>query len=148
MPERPNYAGLWRRFAALVIDTLLFTALFLPITRIVKGVWIMDASDHRWSDGLFITDPLCFTFLLVMFLYFAILEGLAGATLGKWLMGLRVARVDGGRPGLVKGVVRNILRFVDGLPAPNIIGVVLITRSPERARFGDRVAGTRVIRIR
>jgi len=128
MPERPNYAGLWRRFAALVIDTLLFTTLFLPITRIVKGVWIMDASDHRWSDGLFITDPLCIIFLLVMFLYYAVLEGLAGATLGKWLMGMRVVRVDG--------------------PALSITGIVLILRSPEKARFGDRVAGTRVIRIR
>jgi len=34
---------------------------------------------------------------------------------------------------------------VDSLPALNILGVVLIATSPERARFGDRVAGTRVI---
>lgn len=46
------------------------------------------------------------------------------------------------------GLVRNALRAVDSLPAFNILGAVLIRRSAERARFGDRVAGTRVIRVR
>ena len=87
-------------------------------------------------------------FLAVMALYFVFLEGLAGATLGKWLLGLRVAQVDGSRPGLWKSVLRNVLRLVDSLPTLNILGVILISRSTERARFGDRLAGTRVIRVR
>jgi uncharacterized RDD family membrane protein YckC len=37
---------------------------------------------------------------------------------------------------------------VGELPAFHIVGIVLILRSPERARFGDRVAGTRVVRSR
>jgi hypothetical protein len=45
-------------------------------------------------------------------------------------------------------VVRNALRLVDSLPTLNILGVILILRSPERVRFGDRVAGTRVIQVR
>ncbi|MEA3375685.1 MAG: hypothetical protein U9R72_05745 [Chloroflexota bacterium] len=55
---------------------------------------------------------------------------------------------DGGKPGLARSVVRNLLRLADGLPAFNILGVILILRSPQRARFGDRVAGTRVVRSR
>ena len=55
---------------------------------------------------------------------------------------------DGGRPGLARGTVRNFLRVVDGLPALNMVGIVLILHSVERARFGDRVAGTRVVRVR
>jgi uncharacterized RDD family membrane protein YckC len=97
---------------------------------------------------LFITDPLCLIFLALMFLYFVTLEGLVGATLGKWALGLRVVTDGGDRPGLARSTLRNILRLVDGLPAFNIVGVVLILRSPERARFVDRVAGTRVIRVR
>jgi uncharacterized RDD family membrane protein YckC len=143
-----QYAGLAVRFAALAIDTLLFCAVFFPVTRIVKGVWIMRATDHRWAGGLFITDPLCLTFLALMVLYFVLLEGWVGATLGKWLLGLRVVRAEGGPPGLARSAVRNFLRLVDGLPAFSILGVVLILRSPERARFGDQVAGTRVIRSR
>lgn len=148
MNKNTHYAGLWPRFMALLVDLLLFCAVFFPVTRLVKGVWIMSASNHRWNQGLFITDPLCLIFLVVMFLYFVILEGLTGATFGKWVIGLRVQRVGGGRPGLIKGFVRNVLRVVDGLPAVCILGVVFIATSEDRARFGDRVAGTRVVRVR
>jgi hypothetical protein len=67
--DEGRYAGLGIRFAALVIDTLLFGAVFFPVTRLVKGVWLMSAGDHRWSVGLFITDPLCLAFLAVMVAY-------------------------------------------------------------------------------
>jgi uncharacterized RDD family membrane protein YckC len=143
-----RYAGLWVRFLALLVDTLTFCAFFFPITRLVKGVWLMSPHDHRWVLGWFITDPLCLAFLGVMALYFVLLEGLVGATLGKWLLGLRVVRSDGGRPGLWKSAVRNALRVVDSLPTLHILGAILIARSAERARFGDRVAGTRVTQVR
>ena len=148
MEDEKRYAGLWERFLALMIDFLVFCAFFFPITRIVKGVWLMAPSDHRWSYGLFISDPLCIAFLIVMALYFVLLEGLAGATVGKWALGLRVVRAERGKPGLWKSALRNLLRFVDGLPALSILGAILILRSTERARFGDRVAGTRVVRTR
>lgn len=80
-----------------------------------------------------------------MALYFVLLEGWFGTTLGKWVLGLRVIGTDGRLPGLRKSLVRNALRVVDSLPTLNILGAILIQRSEERARFGDRVAGTRVI---
>jgi uncharacterized RDD family membrane protein YckC len=133
----------------LVVDWALFFAVFTPITRLVKGVWIMSATDHRWANGLFILDPLCIVFLAIIFLYWILLEALFGATAGKWALGLRVVRADdGGRPGLGKSAVRNLLRLVDGLPALSILGIVLILRSPERQRFGDRIAGTYVVHVR
>lgn len=144
-----RYAGLRPRFAALVIDTMLFCVFFFPITRIVKGVWLMSAADHKWSYGWFITDPLCLAFVGVICVYFVALEGLVGATLGKWLVGIRIVELDGGGvPGLTRSLVRNVLRVVDTLPALNILGIVLIASSPQRARFGDRIAETRVIRAR
>ncbi len=141
-----EFGGLGRRFLALLVDFLLFCACFFPVTRLVKGVWLMAPNDHNWVNGWFIFDPLCLIFLIIMALYMVLLEGLVGATLGKWMLGLRVIGLDGGRPGLWKSVVRNVLRVVDGTPL-NIPGVILILRSPERARFGDRVAGTRVVHI-
>ena len=104
--------------------------------------------DHRWVQGWFIFDPLCLIFLAIVALYFVLLEGLAGATVGKWLLGLRVVRIDGSRPGLWKGALRNVLRLVDSLPTLYILGAILILSSAERARLGDRIAGTRVIRFR
>ncbi len=73
------------------------------------------------------------------------------AVTGHRLVGIRVVRsADGaGRaasrpPGIGRSLVRNALRLVDGLPL-NLTGVVLILRSPERARLGDRLARTRVV---
>ncbi len=147
MKDNTHFAGLWPRFLALFIDFLLFCAVFFPITRLVKGTWLMSATDHRWNYGLFITDPLCIVFLVVIFLYFVFLEGLIGFTFGKWIAGLRVVRVGEGKPGLIKGFLRNVLRIIDGLPALNILGILLILTSKERARCGDRIAGTRVIHV-
>jgi len=76
MKETTRFAGLWPRFLALLVDFVLFCAVFIPATRFVKGIWIMSATDHRWNYGLFITDPLCIAFLVVMVLYFVFLEGL------------------------------------------------------------------------
>jgi len=105
----------------------------------------MRSSDHLWNYGWFITDPLCLIFLAVIVIYFIIMEAKLGGTLGKIICGIRVIGTDGGTPGLSRSIVRNFLRIVDALPAFNILGVVLILTSKEKARFGDRVAGTRVI---
>jgi uncharacterized RDD family membrane protein YckC len=148
MDDKVKYAGLGKRFLALLVDLLLFCACFFPITRLVKGVWLMSPNDHNWVNGWFISDPLCLVFLVIMTLYMVLLEGLLGATVGKWVLGLRVVRTDGHRPGLWKGALRNLLRVVDSLPALNILGVIRILGSAERARFGDRVAKTRVIDAR
>jgi uncharacterized RDD family membrane protein YckC len=147
MKNESEYAGLRARFLALLIDALFFCACFFPITRLVKGVWLMSPSDHNWVRGWFIFDPLCLAFLVIMGLYFILLEGWLGVTLGKWILGLRVIGLDGRRAGLWRGIVRNALRLVDGLPAFSLLGVILIQCSRERSRFGDRIAGTRVIRI-
>jgi len=140
------YAGVGVRFAALLIDFLLLSVLFFPATRAIKGTWLMSAADHVWSVGWFVSDPLCLTFLAIIVAYFVLSEGLWGATPGKRLLRLEVISADGSKVSITQGLVRNILRAVDSLPAFNVLGVILILRSPERARFGDRVAGTRVVR--
>ncbi len=148
MTGATRYAGLASRLAALLIDLLLFCAVFVPVTRLVKGVWLMGAADHRWAHGWVVFDPICLTFLLIMFAYAVFLEGLAGATAGKWAAGIRVIGPDGRPPGLSRALLRNVLRLIDTLPVLNILGIILIQLSPERARFGDRLARTRVVHVR
>ena len=106
----------------------------------------MGPGDHRWVSGSFVFDPLCLYFLLGIIAYFVLLEGLFGATIGKGMVRVRVVGTDGGPITVAQSAVRNALRAVDSLPALNVVGIVLIVTSPEKARFGDRVARTRVIR--
>ena len=147
MRNTSDYAGPWVRFGAIVVDLAVLSVVFFVATRIVKGTWLMSASDHRWASGLFITDPLCLTFLAVMFLYFVVLEAWFGATVGKRIVRLRVTGCTG-TMGLRRSLVRNVLRVVDSLPVLGIMALVLISTSEERTRFGDRVAGTRVLHTR
>lgn len=137
-------AGVLWRALALALDAALFCAAFFPVTRLVKGVWLMSAADHRWRHGLFIFDPLCLVFLVLIVAYYLALEA-RGGTLGKRLLGLRIVDVGGRSPGLRASVIRNALRIVDSLPACYLLGAVLIATSPECTRLGDRLAGTRVI---
>ena len=148
MESKLDYAGVLIRLSAMVFDVLLLSAVFFPVARMARGTWIMSAADHRWVRGWFVSDPLCLLFLVAMFLYFVLLEGFWGATLGKRLLGLRVVSADGTAVGLGAALVRNILRVVDGLPTLGILAAVLIASSQERARFGDRVADTRVVATR
>ena len=146
MRSEPEYAGIWIRFAAIVADLVLLSVVFFPVTRVVKGTWLMSAGDHDWVRGLFITDPLCLAFLVAMFLYFVLAEAWCGATVGKRMLGLRVTSESGFSVGLRRSFIRNVLRVVDSLPTLGIVALVLISTSGERTRFGDRVAGTRVLR--
>lgn len=104
----------------------------------------MGPSQHLW--GIF--DPICGVFLFVIFSYFILMEAFVGWTVGKRILKMRVRDDSGNRIGLKKSIIRNLLRLVDGLPAFNILGIVLITHSEKGQRLGDRVAKTYVVNLR
>ncbi len=142
---KKDYASLKQRIIAALIDLGFFISIFLPVTYLVKGVWIMSPLDHRWAYGLFITDPLCIIFFLIMVTYFILLEGLVGQTIGKFITGIKVIKQDGTKPGIVASGLRNILRVIDSLPTLHLYGIYLILKSPDKTRFGDKKAKTVVI---
>lgn len=76
--------------------------------------------------------------------YFIVLEAWSGQTIGKWLFGLIVVSEDGSPISLGQSVIRNLLRFIDGI-LYYAVGFVAMLMSEERQRIGDRVAGTVVV---
>lgn len=84
--------------------------------------------------------------LAVANLYHILLEGTWGRTVGKRLVGIRVAG-DGGEPCTYwAATVRTLLRFVDWLPAGYLAAFVSMACTERRRRLGDLVAGTVVVR--
>ncbi|HEY8349620.1 MAG TPA: RDD family protein [Clostridiales bacterium] len=138
-----KYAGIIRRGVAIVLDFIFFCIVFFPITYMVKGVWLMQPEDHLWI----IFDPICGVFLVIIILYYILLEGITGYTLGKLIVGIRVRDPDGGRITLKQSVLRNLARLVDGIFF-NLVGAVIIYKSPLNQRLGDKIAKTVVCRIR
>ena len=69
-----------------------------------------------------------------------------GQTIGKKLFRLRVVDVEGMRLQFNQVVVRNLLRFVDELPAFYFVGGLTCWLNPKCQRLGDIAANTIVIR--
>jgi uncharacterized RDD family membrane protein YckC len=69
-----------------------------------------------------------------------------GQTIGKRLLRLRVLDVEGMRLQFNQIVVRNLLRFVDALPAFYFVGGVTCWLNSKCQRLGDIAANTVVVR--
>jgi uncharacterized RDD family membrane protein YckC len=83
--------------------------------------------------------------LALCFAYFVFLEALLGATLGKFLTGLRVVDEKGEPITWGQSAIRNAFRVVDGLVL-YIIGFITMCLTEKRQRLGDLVAGSVVVR--
>jgi uncharacterized RDD family membrane protein YckC len=77
---------------------------------------------------------------------FVLVEGIAGASLGKLITGLRVVTVEGRRAGLGRSAVRFALWLIDGIPCciPLVAPIAGYSTKGHR-RVGDLAAGTFVV---
>ncbi|HWB08558.1 MAG TPA: RDD family protein [Pirellulales bacterium] len=130
--DRYSNAIIARRWAATVLDTAVIIFFFMAV-----HVALGDALHRRL---------LPFTLLLIA-LYYPVLEGLCGATIGKLAVGIKVVNYEGQRPGIPKALVRTFLRLVEvnplllgGIPA----GVIAMM-SRRKQRLGDMIARTLVV---
>jgi hypothetical protein len=165
-PERPAALGL--RLAAYALDWVLFlpgvlaTVFFLKPPAFVAEVPLLRLFWKLWT--------------VPWFLYFALLEGLWGCSLGKRLLDLRVRATEPGRPAGLRPVLLRTALFVglvnvpfilagrslrraglpDGLLYPSMLLVyglgVLLVLAPLRRRRGWRglhelLSGTRVVAL-
>ena len=93
LPERGpgSVARFGRRLVALCVDWLLA----LLVARLVLGI-------DSWNE-------LQWAALAVFTVYNAVLLGLLGSSVGHRLLGLRLVRLDGGDPGLLRAAARAVL---------------------------------------
>ena len=69
-----------------------------------------------------------------------------GQTLGKRLLRLRVMDAQGLQLQFSQVAIRNLLRFLDGLPGPYLVGGIACLVSQRAQRLGDLAANTIVVR--
>jgi uncharacterized RDD family membrane protein YckC len=84
--------------------------------------------------------------LIVWFLYYTLLEGRYGQTLGKWFVKIKVVKEDGAPISYGDAAIRTILRIIDGL-LDYLVGAILIWTSDKKQRLGDRLAHTVVVQL-
>ena len=134
-------AGLYSRFLAWVLDTLVTAALAFCLMVAISLLSVLSGS---LSMGLgFIV------WFAVDWGYALVLEWLwSGQTVGKRALGLRVIQTNGVRAGFVAIALRNLVRPVDRLPAFYLVGAVAALGSGLQQRLGDMLADTVVVRER
>ncbi len=134
-----SYQGIGPRLVAQIVDTVVLIVLFFLVGFASSGSLTFQYQGEA-------AIPVLTAYVVVWILYFAILEGTMGATLGKKVVKIKVVKEDGSACGIGPAFVRTLLRIIDGLPFLYIIGMVLIARSDKKQRLGDRVAKTVVVK--
>ena len=130
-----------RRIVATLVDGFLFGCLSSLFTRVfgwerAESGFDLTRLDNSGSAALFV----------VVLLYYILLEGFTGRTLGKLVTGIRVVdAVTGDRPGPWAATVRTLLRLIDGLLG-YLVGMIVVAGSARRRRLGDMAARTLVVR--
>jgi uncharacterized RDD family membrane protein YckC len=144
-----SYVGVGRRLLAVIIDGILLLILARIVSVLLPSSGVLSAGADAW-DRFTHLGPGGALQIIILFVYFIVMEAIQGATVGKMVLGIRVVKLDGSDISWGEAIVRNLLRIVDQLPAaiPYLLGAVLIWTSPRRQRLEDRLAGTVVVRRR
>jgi uncharacterized RDD family membrane protein YckC len=90
-----------RRLLALIVDWVLCEIIVAGATR--HQIFSSTMDSHYFTT--------MYWTLLVFGLEVYLLTAISGLTVGKRLLGLRVIRTDGGRPGFAWALLRTILLF-------------------------------------
>ena len=134
-----NLAGPITRFLAYAIDLLC-----IQVTLIIVGTVI---GMLRIVSFDLASAVIILAYFIVQIGYGIALEWLwRGQTIGKRLLRLRVMDEQGLYLQFNQVVIRNLLRFVDSLPAFYLVGGIACLVSRRAQRLGDFVARTVVVR--
>ena len=126
-----NPAGFWKRLAASLLDGLIIG---VPITII--GYFITNSWDNNW-----------FTSVANLVYALVVPAVWSGYTVGKKLLGIRIAKVNGGKDGIGTMFLRS---FVGGLVYAVTLGIALIISAimvaarEDKRSIHDFIAGTYV----
>lgn len=150
-----QYAGYGSRAAAYLLDLAVIYLLRTVVTWGVfsfAGIFDLDLlSCQPFSDSLSFFNVVCWLasgFLVIFnltiaFVYYMFFWILAGQTIGKYVLGLRVIRMDGKRMNFRRSLLR-YLGYLISL-APLTLGFLWILIDDRRQGWHDKIARTCVV---
>jgi uncharacterized RDD family membrane protein YckC len=156
-PPPPAFAGFWLRVLAWLIDGLVIGLLEAPfaLPAIWLPVWRSVQESMRTGVHAPIDVPYGWSLLLIAiaYLYRFLMIGRWNATVGKFVVGIRVRRADGSPAGWREAALRPILESVVSLPRSSVLGLVRYVDDvwmlwDRRSQtLHDKVAGTIVVKV-
>jgi len=131
------FATFKKRVFAFLIDFAIIFAVFMALPN--AFYLLTERGAFRLDINVFLLS------LFTLWIYFTLLEGFAGQSLGKRIVGLMVVRVDGKKLFYDHAAVRNFGK-VFLLPFDLLIGFRL--KDERFIRYFDKFAGTTVLDLR
>jgi uncharacterized RDD family membrane protein YckC len=143
-----QYKSVGIRFVAILIDTIIISIIGSIITLPLGAA--TTATVNQQTGAISIAPVYWIVVimeLIIAFLYFTILEGRYGQTVGKIILKLKVLKADGSPINYKDAGIRAVLRIIDEVPfvVPYLLGAIFIWSSDTKQRLGDRVAHTVVV---
>jgi uncharacterized RDD family membrane protein YckC len=132
-------AGPVSRMLALLVDIAVVTTIGRVAEQILAPLGFLGAD---FSEAIKML-----AYFVISLVYMGLAEWLwRGQTVGKRLLRLRVVDAGGLRLEPSQVMVRNLMRFIDALPALYLVGGIACLVNRHRQRLGDLAAGTVVTR--
>jgi uncharacterized RDD family membrane protein YckC len=143
-PSHLVYAGFWLRFAAIIVDGIIFLPLSIVSYLLQSAANHVDEPSAKILLGLFM---ICYGIfeIVARWLYFALMESSSWqATLGKRLLGIRVTSLDGQRIGFGRATGRYFGKILSALIL--FVGFIMAGLTERKQALHDMLAGTLVVR--
>ena len=146
------YAGFWKRFAALVIDSLVVSAVYYAVffaLMLVFGLGSMAALSGGGADALgngmaMLLGLTYLTYPVISGLYYVLMESSAQqATLGKLAVGIKVTSLQGARIGRGNALGRWVSHLLCYFTL--YIGYLMAAFTERKQGLHDMVASTLVV---
>lgn len=135
---RSRFVGILPRAMAYVLDFILLFPVCIAVSKLM-AVSIEDVEDPHYLLMLGIWGAIEIAYRFGM-------EWALGWTLGKRIIGLRVAEIDGSRVTFRGALVRNLTRIIDSqVPFGVLLGLFLMIKTERRQRLGDLFGRTVVV---
>lgn len=129
-----RYAGFWRRAIAYLVDGLFLS----PISYIVSGIL-----ELMRFDTFIISISELFVFMIII-VYFAFMESSKyQATLGKFLIGIKVTDINLKRISFLHALGRNLAKIISWVPIG--LGFLAISFTRRKQGWHDKIAGCLVV---
>jgi uncharacterized RDD family membrane protein YckC len=139
------YCGFWRRSIAVVLDRILIIFFLICVIILVSNFLL---------DGTVIAEALSDSFistliiLLLTMIYEPIFESSSmQATLGSYILGMKIINEDGTRISFLKSLIRFIiLALISSTAILGIISIVCMICTDEKKCLHDIICGTRMVK--
>lgn len=118
-----NYAGFWRRFAASIIDGIIW--------GLITGILMAIFDTASWL-GI----PISIIYVIGFWTW-------RGQTPGKMAMGVKIVKTDGSPIGIGRALLRYVGYWVSTIII--LIGYLMIAWDSKQQGLHDKIAGTYVV---